>query len=332
MSQDDQQPKPTPPVSGGVRRVGRKDRKDKLRRRRGVVPPPDDARFAPPDLQPPDLSDVFAPDTPPKAVTPTAERFPPVAPPRDAPPVSVELPTDSDDEPTLPPPPNSSATTTPRTRKRDVLANLLTGVLMLLMLGAAGFFVYAWQNPYSPLNPLALPTPLPIVITATFLPPTDTPAPTLEPTMTFTPLAAAVNTPTPLGQTAETAIAYLLGQVRTQPNANGRGCAWSSVAGEVTDADGEPVDGIAVRITATAPTGDDIEADYETVYTGSTLSFGAGGFERPLGAAPPAEDTPYWLQLFDAQGMALSEPIAVMVSSLCEQNVTFVGFGQAVSD
>lgn len=51
--------------------------------------------------------------------------------------------------------------------KRGVLANLLTGVFVLIALFVLGYFAFILVNPDSELNVLAVPTPLPIVITAT---------------------------------------------------------------------------------------------------------------------------------------------------------------------
>lgn len=345
---------------GNVRRVGKDAQKDKLDKRDLSFPPstpmpPEHTRFAPPDVAPqlPTLPDddveQLIPTTRGKVVTPPEERFPPIAPPRD-------LPEAIQQSKTLYPERNAPAeqpvAPQPKNRMRNVLANLLTALLMLLMLGAVAFFVYVWQNPYSPMNPLALPTPLPVVITATFLPPTDTPNPTTAPTMTFTPLAAAEldATPTPLGQIAPQVTptlpnGALLGQntpvplldypfisnerdkVIYQPNQNGRGCEWASIAGDVVGLNGEPLDGIAVRITATYPDAM-ITEDYETVYTGSTLSFGAGGFERQIGEAPPDEANPYWVQLFNAGGLPLSTPYMVITSTQCDQNVVLITFTQ----
>lgn len=53
------------------------------------------------------------------------------------------------------------------TGKRGVFANLFTIVFILIALSIVGYFAFIVINPDSELNVLAVPTPLPIVITAT---------------------------------------------------------------------------------------------------------------------------------------------------------------------
>lgn len=67
------------------------------------------------------------------------------------------------------------------------LPNLGALFFLLLTLAAVGWTVVVYLNPSSELNPLPPVPPPPIVITATFLPPTNTPLPTAGPTSTFTP-------------------------------------------------------------------------------------------------------------------------------------------------
>ena len=52
----------------------------------------------------------------------------------------------------------------------------------------------------------------------------------------------------------------------------------------VADVGGQPLNGYRVRITSP----EDASLD-ESVFSGSTLTFGAGGFELPLGGAPQEE-------------------------------------------
>jgi hypothetical protein len=103
-------------------------------------------------------------------------------------------------------------------------------------------------------------------------------------------------------------------------NGNGRECEWSSIAGVVFDMNGEPINGLGVQVT------DQMTQEENTVYTGSTATFGDGGFELPLGTAP--EQNGYFLQLFSPVGVPLSAPITVVTSDRCAQNVAFVTFQQ----
>jgi hypothetical protein len=102
-----------------------------------------------------------------------------------------------------PPRPRPIKTTAPRKQGNDLGRNLIALFFLLATCGVITYFVLIWQNPYSTLNPLAPPTPLPQVITATYTPshtptpsptripsatPTASQVPTEAPTMTYTPI------------------------------------------------------------------------------------------------------------------------------------------------
>jgi hypothetical protein len=175
------------------------------------------------------------------------------------------------------------------------------------------------------LNPLAPPTPLPIVITATSQRSAGAEAvtETVDATATFTPflnivlteeLAAPTTSPFPF-VLADSGIMYM-------PNANGNDCNWSSIAGTVTDTGGQALNGYRIRVTSTE------DADFEeSVFSGSTLTFGAGGFELPLGGAP--QDGNYLVRLFDLAGAPVSDEYAVTTRAECEANVVLVNFIEA---
>ncbi len=170
------------------------------------------------------------------------------------------------------------------------------------------------QNPYSSLNPFPPFTPLPIVITATFLPPTEAPAGTAAPTATFTPVAIESDSqsPTPFS------FALASAQPVYAPNANDKGCNWSSIAGTVTDGKGTALDGYRVHIT-----GNGVD---ETVFSGATLTFGAGGFELFLNGTP--QEQAYTVQLSDPQSHPLSPEYTVTTKASCDQNVAVLQFVQ----
>ncbi|MEL6269637.1 MAG: hypothetical protein AAFR22_07485, partial [Chloroflexota bacterium] len=221
--------------------------------------------------------------------------------------------------------------------------------------------------------PLAPPTPFPQVITATFLPPTETPFPTLtdvptdapatdvsatsvalslsvpesatEPAAlldldTKTPLPLSTNVrqapgqgqfitlePSPAGQiTGELAASIFPFQmleppgVIYAPNGNGRGCEWSSIAGTVVDLNGEPRNGLRVRFI------NQLTLEENTVFTGSSATFGDGGFEFVIGTAP--EVNGYFVQVFSEADVPISEQLTVVTSEICDQNVAIVNFEQ----
>ena len=163
-------------------------------------------------------------------------------------------------------------------------------------------------------------TPIPILITATFLPPTETPLPTATlpptagPTPTFTPIPAEA---IPASASLFPFVAANNGAVFV-PNGNDQGCDWSSIAGSVTDLVGAPLDGYGVRITG--------EGLDETVFTGSAQTFGPGGFELFLNGAPSVGT--YTIQLLSPEGTPLSDEIIFTTRATCVENVAVVSFLQ----
>ncbi len=293
------------------------------------------------------------------------DRYPPVVPPR-------SLPPEIEQSPNLYPKPR---TQTPKrvSRAAQIGANLVTVLIGLIIIGVGVYGAYIYRNPYSALNPLAPATPLPIIVSATFLPPTATTTPTFtpvavgmvdvteataEPTALVTvdsrfvtptlPGAAAVDgvavaqapttapvsdgsgplvTFTPSATTpaepTESPFAFVLlvppGVVYT-PNGNGRGCEWSSIAGTVVSLSGEPINGLGVRFT------DQITQEVNTVFTGSSATFGEGGFEFIISSAPVQNG--YTVQLFSPAGAPLSDELTVVSSDQCSQNVAVINFEQ----
>ena len=227
----------------------------------------------------------------PLTITAPEERYPPTDPdavssPQAAPPV------------VLPP------------KKGTLKYNITTLFIVLATLFLCGIFAIIWQDPQSPLNPLPPPTEF-IVVTATpqgiitdnasasptALIPTDTPQQT--------------DSIAPPFQLANSGILYI-------QNENGRGCDWTSVAGSVTGLANEPLNGMAIRVI-----GDNLD---EKVFSGTAQTFGAGGYELPLGGVP--QEAEYSVQLLTAAGAPLSDPFTVSTKATCDENVAIVNFIQ----
>lgn len=271
------------------RRLRRADRKREIKRDRSFL-----QHDLPDEL--PDLSLLPADDTQsveqlaalpegviarPLKITPPEERYPPVAPlvePVDPPVVPVPAQRRS--------PP-----------ARHISLNLLTLALLLGSVGVWMVVALIWQDPYHWLNPLPPPI-VRVFVTATFLPPT--PTPNLP--------------PTPEGSLALPFT--LLDGVVYRANANGRGCAWASIAGSVVDASGAGLNGYRVQIL-----GEGVNA---TVFSGTAAAFGAGGFEFPLGEAPL--EAAFLVQLMSFDSQPLSDVIAVQMRPTCEENVALLRF------
>jgi hypothetical protein len=282
-------------TNGGVRRFGRRDRKRSLDPRGPLFPPEDltEETNLPAEMdeqEPPVEADAFEIPEPPVEVLNTPVIQEPKSKPASKP-----------------------VQTAPR-QPKHILANLLTILFLLGTVGMAALVVTIAQNPYTPLNPFPPFTPLPIVITATFLPPTALPTGTIAPTATFTPLAVDAS------GTLQAVFSFKLAHEQPvyAPNANEKGCNWSSIGGTVTDAQGGALDGYRVHVT-----GNNLN---ETVFSGAALTFGAGGFELFLTGTPQAQT--YSVQLLDPQSKPLSPVYSVATKESCDQNVAVLQFVQ----
>jgi hypothetical protein len=288
-----------------VRRVGRRDRKSRLVVTRDLFPP--EQETAPADRPvaevsavqaPPVVEDTHAPFRRPVAAPPE-ERFPPVAvplPEEDVAPVSA-----------IPLRPERAPSSLRRHLPRgDWRHNLISGVFLAGSLLMCAYYTLLWQFPYSRLNLLPPPTPF-VVITAT-----------------PDPFSAAPVGGQTLTDEAPIGFAFMLSPqgVIYEANANDRGCDWLSIAGTVTDLAGQPLDGYGVQVI-------DLQAGTPIgrVFSGASQTFGAGGYEMPLGGAPVIGQ--YSVQLFSAAGAPVSEVIPVVTSDRCDQNVARVNFVQA---
>lgn len=278
--------------TGGVRRFGRKDRKRSLDPRGPLFPLEDDITPEPAV----EISQPLEPDLPESALAELVE--PPVAaaPPKPVQPKQVTNP------------PRSA----PASGGKHILANLLTIVFLLATIGMGALVALITKDPYTPLNPFPPFTPLPIVITATFLPPTSTPEGTTAPTATFTPVAIDA---TPAAETTFT-FALVPAQPIYAPNANTEGCNWSSIAGTVTNTNGTALDGYRVHIS-----GNGLD---ETVFSGAALTFGAGGFELFINGT--AQEQTFTVQLLDPQREPLSPEYSVTTHAGCDENVAVLSF------
>ncbi len=221
--------------------------------------------------------------------------------------------------------------------------NLITGVFLLASCGLIAYFALIWQNPYSALNLLAPPTPLPIVITATYTPTftpvpsltltpsqtyTPSPLPTLAPSLTFTPIfLEGFSTPqgTPVPPDEQGDFPFTLQHDRviyiTNPDARGA-CNWSSIAGSVMNYDGSALNGYGIHIVG--------EGVDQTTTTGSAPGFGPGGFEIALGNV--ARDADFVTQLLDPSGNPASPVYTVATHSECNLNIAALRFVELLPD
>jgi len=103
-------------------------------------------------------------------------------------------------------------------------------------------------------------------------------------------------------------------------NQNSSGCAWSSIAGQVTGLRGEPLTGYFVSVTAS-------EQDFSSFQqSGSEPRYGSSGYEIVVNRTPLEEE--YVVRLLNTNGVPLSEPIIVRSETSCDRNVAVVNFVQ----
>lgn len=283
-----------------VRRVNQKDKKDRIE--------VDHSRFMPKEPTDfPDFSDIDLPDPDadaldslkkmddimrPLVVTPQEERFPP-------------LPS-ADDELKPRPRPKPKYRRAKHARRN----NFITLVFILLTLGVCGYYSLIWVDPLTVLNPLAPPTSFRFV-TATadanpvFVP--TEPPPVVDGEPTLTPDTADLQP-----------FAIAPDGVLFVSNQNGRECNWASIAGTVTNVEGDPLPGFGIRVS-----GDQVSA---TVYSGTNQTYGAGGYELNLGGAPMFAN--FRVQLVTTGGAPLSEELIVTTRDDCNENVAIVNFVQ----
>jgi hypothetical protein len=317
--------------------------------------PPDDSRFAPPDKRKAARNEGEALEKIDVRPREPEERFPRVAP--------RQLPPELENSPNLYPErqPQPAEAAEPPRRQGTWLANTMTAVVLLLTIAIVGAFVWAVRNPYHPMNPLALPTPLPQIITATFLPPTETP---ILPTATFTrlPIDISAATPGPVtpGSRPDAEPTLGLPVVVTDPAGtpgatSADGTPTPLGGGEATTAGGRTLPFVqlddvlysenenergcnwasiagVVYDEAGVPAGGigvrvtDLESGEPiTVFTGSSSRY-PDGFEYVLNNAPVSNA--YMVQLVTAAGVPLSEEVMVITSERCNQNVLVINFEQ----
>ena len=178
-------------------------------------------------------------------------------------------------------------------------SNLLALLFLVATMGLILALYLVWQDPYSQLNPFPPPTRY-IEITATpeaAQPATATAAPTVE--------------------IVQSAFAFsLAGDVIYTTNGNDNGCDWTSIVGTVQTASGEAVDGYRVTI--------DDGTNEQAVFTGSAPRLGPGGWELVLGET--LINSQYAVQLTDARGEAMSEPLLVDMTGDCVRNVAIISW------
>lgn len=185
----------------------------------------------------------------------------------------------------------SSRTPKRQGNRGSCLYNLITLLFLAGSVALVIYFVLVWLDPFSPLNPLSPPTPLPMVVTAT---------PEFDPT--------GQNALDPAGESG----LYRVAAQAYVPHTSGE-CDFAAIAGSV-----EPETDTAFTLA--------IRADglNDEITTGNAPEYGPNGFAYRLNDAPV--DGAYVIQLFDADGNALSPSVPVETIADCDRAVVIIRF------
>jgi hypothetical protein len=236
----------------------------------------------------------------------------------------------------------------PKVKKKSVIWNILTVLVILVTCYLAYYFITIFINPYSrynPFPPVALPTlyqtptstPTIIPQPATWTPtettspiPTRTKAPTwtLVP-LVVTPSATATPTENPSSDTTPTitptampASADITYADITTIDSN-LTCDWMGVGGKVLDAENQPLAFQEVQLGGTL----DGNVINSIVLSGTNPAYGAGGFQfEKLGDHPIASNQTLWTQLFDKNGKPLTGKIYFDTFDDCTKNLVMIVF------
>jgi hypothetical protein len=174
-------------------------------------------------------------------------------------------------------------------------------------------------------------------ITAPTLEPSAINEPTPQSTATRPPLPAT-GVPTPVAnesqalvQTVAAGKPYVLqpGSPTWLPNFTHpeAGCNWMGIAGQVFDADNNPVTSLVVEV------GGDLEANQilSLSLTGVAPVYGSGGYEVPLSDRPIESSKTLWLQVHDLEGRELTDRIFFDTFADCNRNLILMNFVESPS-
>jgi hypothetical protein len=246
--------------------------------------------------------------------------------------------------------PRKSAQGKKKGSSRDMVWNILTVVVLLMMLCSCWVIYTVYANPYSAINPFKPNTPIPPTITPTWtplvFPPTWTPEPTLLPTETstprptytleptYTPFSLATATPNasatavipPTRTPKPTGLPYgvTVTAVDSTTYRADSSCNTLYVAGQAIDNKKNPMLGYIVKLGGNVP-GKTFDS---TSMTGIASTYGQSGFEFDLGIPPVASKNTLWVQMFDQSNAPLSDKIYLTTYSDCAKNLIYIRFTQ----
>ncbi|MBG0770921.1 MAG: hypothetical protein H0S82_04390, partial [Anaerolineaceae bacterium] len=139
-------------------------------------------------------------------------------------------------------------------------------------------------------------------------------APTPEPTATPDPTPYVLQDGNPL---------YLANFVHTSA-----GCDWLGVAGQVFDANGEPIPDLFIVAGQDSVS----ESNQWAARTGLSINYGPGGYEIQLSNQSTATTQDYWVQVVNQSGAVLSDRVYFDTFEDCTRNLVLINFTAQVAD
>jgi hypothetical protein len=232
-----------------------------------------------------------------------------------------------------------------RQRRRDILWNILTTLVILSTVCLIGYYLVLFSNPQVAINPFPPPT-MPVLAvlpsstpTINSLPATWTPTP--RPTETPRSTSTSRPTETSPAASATPGVAPTLAvteggdypyAIQGEPAAMANTvfhpdapCGWQGVAGTVVDLQGKPVEGLLVRLTGFY-NGRTVEMT--TLTGGAAAWYGESGYEFLLGFEPLDSTDLLAVQLVDQALMPISNLVIFDTFSTCDKNLILINFKQ----
>jgi hypothetical protein len=243
---------------------------------------------------------------------------------------------------------NFDLKTEPKVKRKPLIWNILTILVLLGTCCLVYYFVAIFINPISAYNPFP-PVPSPTLYQTPTYTPTIIPQPaTWTPTFTVSPVPTRTKAPTwtsvPLEvspsdtptttptienpaftPTAFPASADITYEASTTMHPD-LACKWMGIGGKVVNADNTPLLFQTIQLGGTL----DGKVINSLVLSGSIPAYGKSGFEfEKLGDNPIASTHTLWIQLFDNNGRPLTEKTYFDTYDDCAKNLVMIVFTKA---
>jgi len=237
---------------------------------------------------------------------------------------------------------------TSKTKILDLILNIFTGLIMVLIVVIIALQVTIYLNPkvvFNPFPPYDLPealvlenptqasvtlVSLPTATSELVLEPTETPMPTATEKINYS-NGTPVPEITPVAPTETPFSGYYAFVLQNDINAiestlfkPNYGCNWIGVAGQVFDLQGRPVMGVRVWLRGTY-NGKRVDLLSLTL---ESSPYGPSGFEFTLGDTPLNSSGQLSIQLLDQANIPISDRLYFDTFEDCQKNLILINFKQ----